>query len=258
MHGRGIDHEQGFEPQCALRTRPLTSAQKKVCRGSETNVHSETDLDSFTSFKARSQGQSSDRPVCGESFCQKQSSTVRSPSNVQVSFCKPPALPYQQCTCIGVSMRERKHSPALRWTELLRCVPNTCCGDLGNFRLYGSCQSSFAVSPLLELQQQRETTRVVSLSALRAATSDTETYGDIPPGWFSPHSLQALRKPSRPATATRFYKSQQSAADSLLWWPVIQQSIIKCTTPYASFQSPAMCARRMIQTVLARSKFIAR
>ena len=209
-------------------------------------------------FKTRSQGQSIDRPVCGESFCQEQSNTAGSPSNVQISLCKPPALPYQQCTCIGVSMRERKHSPALRWTELLRSVPNICCGDLGNFRPYGAFQSSFAVSPLLELQQQRETVRFVLPSALHKGTSTTDTDGDMPPGWLRSQSLHTPRKPSRPVTATRFYERQQTAADPLLWGPVIQHSMVNSATPDAPWKSPAMCARRIIQTVFARSKFIAR
>ena len=155
-------------------------------------------------------------------------------------------------------MRERKHSPALAWPKLLRSVPNTCCGDLGAFRPHGYFQSCLAVSPLLELLQQRETSRVVSPSALHGGTLTTDTYGDTPPGWLSSHALQTPRKPSRPATATRFYESQQIAADSLLWGPVIQQSIVKSTTPNASCESPAMHARRTIQTALANSKFIAR
>ncbi len=261
MHGRGVDREQEFKSRCALRTQvlgPIDFSTKEICRRSETILHSETDLDSFTSFKARSQGQSIERPVCSESFCQKQSNPVESASNVHVSLCKPPALPYQQCTCTGLSMRERKHSRALPWSELLPSVPNTCCGDLGTFRPHGYFQSCFAVSPLLELLQQRETTRIVSPSALHGGTSTTDTYGDTPPGWLLSHSLQTPRKPSRPATATRFYESHQTAADSLLWGPVIQQSIVKSTTPNTSYDSPAICARRTIQTVLANSKFIAR
>ena len=104
-----IGREQGLQSRCALRTQVLgpIDFSTEICRCSETILHSETDLDSFTSFKARSQGQSIDRPVCDESFCQKQSNSVKSPSSVRALLCKPPALPYQQCTCIGVSMRER-------------------------------------------------------------------------------------------------------------------------------------------------------
>ena len=242
---------------CAAHA-PIDLSTKEVYRGSETIQKLIWIPSRQGMFKARSQGQSIDRPVCGESFCQKQSNTAGSPSNVQISLCEPPALPYQQCTCIGVSMRERKHSPALRWTELLRSVPNICCGDLGNFRPYGSFQSSFAVSPLLELQQQRETVRFVLPSALNKGTSTTDTDGDMPPGWLRSHSLQTPRKPSRPVTATRFYERQQTAADSRLWGPVIQHSMVNSATPDAPWKSPAMCARRIIQTVFARSKFIAR
>ena len=100
-------------------------------------------------------------------------------------------------------MRERKHSPALTWPELLLSVPSTCSGA---FRPHGYFQSCFAVSPLLELQQ-RETSRVVSPSALQGATFTDDTCGDTLPGWLSSHSLQTLRKPSRPATATHNYES---------------------------------------------------
>jgi len=140
----------------------------------------------------------------------------------------------------------------------LRSVPNICCGDLGNFRPYGAFQSSFAVSPLLELQQQRETVRFVLPSALHKGTSTTDTDGDMPPGWLRSQSLHTPRKPSRPVTATRFYERQQTAADPLLWGPVIQHSMVNSATPDAPWKSPAMCARRIIQTVFARSKFIAR
>lgn len=155
-------------------------------------------------------------------------------------------------------MRERKHCPALPWSEILRSVPNTCCGDLGAFRPRGCFQTCFAVSPLLELLQQRDPTRVVSPSALQGGTFTDEPCGDTLPGWLSSQSLQTPRKPSRPATATRFYDCQQIAADSLSWGPVIPHSIVKSTTPNAPYGSSAICARRAIQTVLANSKFIAR
>ena len=151
-------------------------------------------------------------------------------------------------------MRERKQSPALTWPGPLRSVPNTCSGA---FRPHGYLQSCFAVSPVLELQQ-RETTRVVSPSALQGATFTDDTCGDTPPGWLSSQSLQTLRKPSRPATATHSCTSQQLAAKYLLWGPVIRLSIVKSTTHTASYGSPAICARRTIQTVLANSKLIAR
>ena len=213
---------------------------------------SDTDLDSFTSFKARSQGQSIESLVCVESFRRKQSNSVESPSYAQVSLCEPLALPYQQCTCIGVSMRARKHSPSLPWSALLRSVPNTRCG-LGTFRPHGDLQSCFAVSPLLEVLHQPG---VVSLSALNGARL-TETCGDMPPGWGSSHCFETWRKPSRPATATR-YESQRTAADSLLWGPVIEQGIVRSTKPTASCRSPAICARRAMQNALANSKCIAR
>ena len=149
-------------------------------------------------------------------------------------------------------MRERKHSPALTWPELSLSVPNTCSGA---FRPHGYFQSCFAVSPLLELQQ-RETSRVVSPSALQGATFTDDTCGDTLPGWLSSHSLQTLRKPSRPATATHNYESL--SAKYLLWGPVILLSRVKSTTHTASYGSSAICARRTIQAVLANSKLIAR